>query len=566
MPAEQAPGAAALAGGRQTGGEGMGARTATLLAALFAALAFLPTLGAGFVYDDHRFYADNDALTHLSVLWRAFADPAVQTADDTFAGLWRPLRTLSFALDRGLFGDAPFGPHLTSVLLHALCTGLLATLLRRLGARPAAMLLGALVYALHPVQVECVGWISSRGDLLAMAGVLAALIAVLSGRIAWSLVFGAAALLSKEQAIVWPALVPLVLLPAGRGRKATFRATAAAAAVVLAFLVVRGLLLAEPLQEGGLGGGPIRDTRLLGMLGHQAWFTLLPCGSLFDWQMARDASPPLAALSAGLAVLAAVFPRACRREALWFLAALVPTLFVQVLVPLNILVAERFLLFALPALSLLVARAVTSEPRVVPAAIVACFAFTALTEDTLPRWHDEASLWTPVAERVPGHWRANAWLGWRALELGNLDAAVRHLELAAGSGPSSGLTLFQLADALEKKAVRDRDPELMSEARRRYAEALFQFSLPRQEGRGALAPIARLAVVDTTLFLNEREAATAAIEALLSGPRPEMPEHARAPFRRRLERLAERVEQYLDPEREPGRRLAPRLRDWGEHP
>ena len=48
-------------------------------AAALAAVVFLPSLGGDFVYDDHRFYAGNDALVSWDVLWRAFSDPTVLT-------------------------------------------------------------------------------------------------------------------------------------------------------------------------------------------------------------------------------------------------------------------------------------------------------------------------------------------------------------------------------------------------------------------------------------------------------------------------------------------------------
>src|SRR5207247_530445 len=113
-------------------------------------------LAGGLVDADHRFLEGNDRLSGISVLWRAFTDPAAQTADGTEAGLWRPLRTLSFSLDRAVFGAAAWGPHLVNVLLHGAATALVFAFLRRVGASVVAALLGALLYALHPAQLESV--------------------------------------------------------------------------------------------------------------------------------------------------------------------------------------------------------------------------------------------------------------------------------------------------------------------------------------------------------------------------------------------------------------------------
>jgi hypothetical protein len=177
-------------------------RVFAALVAAVAAAAFLPALSFGFVYDDHRFLAENDNLTGASVVWRAFADPACQTADATYAGLWRPLRTLSFALDRALFGQRAWGPHAVNVVLHSAAAAALFALLRRIGAGVTAACAGAVLYALHPVQVECVAWVSSRGDLLAAALLFSSTALDLSGSRRWALALGAAALFAKEQAVV----------------------------------------------------------------------------------------------------------------------------------------------------------------------------------------------------------------------------------------------------------------------------------------------------------------------------------------------------------------------------
>src|SRR5262249_14927579 len=156
-----------------------------------------------------------------------------------------------------------------------------------------------------------------------------------------------------------------------------------AAAVTIAFLLVRQTLLAEPTQQGGLGHGAIRAPQLVAMLGHQTWYAFVPVGTLFDWQMPFGGPPWGAVLAAAIPVAGALW-RPTRAASLWFLAALLPTLFVQAVVPLNILVADRFLLFALPGLAIAAARAADAgRSALVPgAAIIVCMG--ALTESAIP--------------------------------------------------------------------------------------------------------------------------------------------------------------------------------------
>ena len=124
--------------------------------------AFLPSLHNGFIdYDDALFVTANPQVQHglaLSSVGWAFCHPV--------AGNWHPLTTLSHMLDCQLYGLKPWGHHLTSLLLHATSTVLLFLAFRRMtGAVWRSAFLAAL-FALHPLRVESVAWISERKDVL----------------------------------------------------------------------------------------------------------------------------------------------------------------------------------------------------------------------------------------------------------------------------------------------------------------------------------------------------------------------------------------------------------------
>jgi Flp pilus assembly protein TadD len=132
-------------------------------------VSFSPTLHNGFTgYDDPEYVTDNmhvsTGLTAPNVAW------AFTTAHSSN---WHPLTWLSHALDCQLFGLAPAGHHLTSLLLHVANTLLLFLWLsgwERVGqssshvATKSAFV--ALVFGLHPVHVESVAWVSERKDVL----------------------------------------------------------------------------------------------------------------------------------------------------------------------------------------------------------------------------------------------------------------------------------------------------------------------------------------------------------------------------------------------------------------
>src|SRR5271170_4953503 len=84
----------------------------------------------------------------------------------TDAWNWQPLTWLSHALDYQIFGVNPGGHHLDSVLIHALNAALLFLLLAWVTKRVGPSLLAASLFALHPINVQSVAWITERKSLL----------------------------------------------------------------------------------------------------------------------------------------------------------------------------------------------------------------------------------------------------------------------------------------------------------------------------------------------------------------------------------------------------------------
>ena len=137
----------------------------TALAALTLAV-FGQTVHHEFVnYDDDTFLTDNPTITHgLSVqgVKQAFA----HRAGDDWDPLWAPLTTLSHMLDCQFYGLHPGGHHLTNVLLHTVSVILLFLVLRSLTGALWPSAFAAALFAVHPLHVESVAWVSERKDVL----------------------------------------------------------------------------------------------------------------------------------------------------------------------------------------------------------------------------------------------------------------------------------------------------------------------------------------------------------------------------------------------------------------
>jgi Flp pilus assembly protein TadD len=131
-------------------------------AALLLSAVFLRTLGHGFVnFDDDLYVTDNlwvkQGLSLAGLRWAFFGSAAAN---------WHPLTWLSHMADCQFFGLRPWGHHLVSALLHTVNTGLLFLVLRRITQAPWRSFFVAAVFAIHPLHVESVAWISERKDVL----------------------------------------------------------------------------------------------------------------------------------------------------------------------------------------------------------------------------------------------------------------------------------------------------------------------------------------------------------------------------------------------------------------
>ncbi len=137
-----------------------------LLAVTFA--VYYNSINNGFVGDDIGFVRDNTNIRSLANIPSFFTSPRMLAANDPGWGtlIFRPLRTISYALDYAVFGLRPWGFHLTSLVLHMAACVTVYFVALALFEVPAVALLSSVAFAIHPVHVEAVSWISSRADII----------------------------------------------------------------------------------------------------------------------------------------------------------------------------------------------------------------------------------------------------------------------------------------------------------------------------------------------------------------------------------------------------------------
>jgi protein O-mannosyl-transferase len=354
-----------------------------LAVALAAALPFLLTLGNPPILDDGWAALDNPLTWSLANVGRIFQELYGFAGEPSVRGPYRPITTLSYALDYAVHGRWPPGYHAVNVGLHVVASLLVLALARRLAAAAlpgqaarVAVLCG-LLFAVHPAHVEAVATIFGRTEPLSTAFAVGALLLALrrrEGRWRLPAALGLLVLgvLSKEVAIVTPGLfvVVAVALPAaaglevrpGLGRGAPRRAlleVAAVAALLLGafvpYLVGRGPALAVaaearwfPVGTPGLHVA-LTMSRVMG-----EYLRILAVPGFLGGDFAYAARlPTLSAPTPGFAVATAAWLATAvaalllRRRAPLAAAGLawifLPLLPVMHLIPVGVLLAERLL-------------------------------------------------------------------------------------------------------------------------------------------------------------------------------------------------------------------------------
>jgi protein O-mannosyl-transferase len=393
-------------------------------------VAFAPSLNGGFVFDDHQFVRDNLAIRDLSSPFRFFTDVSTLSAAQGGGGqgdIYRPLRTLTFAVDWALFGDRALGYRVVNLLWHLTAVVLAWFLLMRILADARLATVGTALFALHPLQTQAVAWITCRGGLMAAVFLLAALLLLLrDGAGVGSAVSGALlyalALLSKESAIALLAIVPFADLLLSRPRpRMRWGLYAALGVVTVLFLMLR-------FERAGLQV-PFEWSRLLDAgsgLVILTGSTLAPMGltpntgSLLEGRYTVWTGGVVLAVAGAAVVLALVRGRRAPRAAFALLFAAACLAPVSGLVPLKGLAESRFAYLPLLGgglgLALIVSRLGT-RGLALGAATVVLLAVLTFRESRV--WTSDYALWeTAVARESRIQEDASAGA------LGNLAVAV----------------------------------------------------------------------------------------------------------------------------------------------
>jgi Tfp pilus assembly protein PilF len=445
-------------------------RTWLIFAAIVGAtcLAYTPAFRGSCLWDDDA-HVTKPELRSAAGLYRIWFEPGATQQ-------YYPLAHSAFWLEHKLWGDNVLGYHLANVLLHATAACLAYLLLKRL-AIPGAWL-AAMIFALHPLHVESVAWISEQKNTLSAVFYLAAMLTYLrfdenrnKRHYALSLTLFALALLCKTVTATLPAAIFVIFW--WRRGKIAWRRDVLPLAPFFVLGFVAGLFTAwvERNFIGAQGGEhelALLDRVLIA--GRAPWFYLAkilwPANLAFiypRWNVDPGAVLQWLFPIATIAVTALFVWLAMRWRTpltcwLLFVGTLFPVLgFLNVYPFLFSFVANHFaylasLAIVAPLAALIVAALQRKSKIWQQLGYVLCFLLiAALGIRTWQESHiysDAATLYQTTLRRNPASWLAHNNLGFEFARQGKSQAAIEKYETALRLKPDYTVAHFNLANQL----------------------------------------------------------------------------------------------------------------------
>ncbi len=454
---------------------------AWLLLVASTVAVYANSLPNGFHYDDGSMIVTNPAVHGLDRLPSHFVSATAGNEEEQPS--YRPLVMVTYVLNYAWGRTDPTGYHVVTIGLHLAAACLVILLVWNLTGNRLAAFFGGLLFALHPIQTEAVNYITARSSVLYSAASLAAVVLFIRyrrsprpGMLAAASLSYAAALLSKEAAIVVPALLvgyDVIVRRCGwRDLGRWLRPHAAFVLLTLAFLGLRRTLLGAATLPAAHGDSLVAAMTFAAIVKKTLVGQLAPVNLSLSHAfgpirtVTADALLACGLLAALLAASAGLRRRAplAAFAAWWFPVGLLPLAALPMITSLALYQENRGYLSAV-ALCIVAgplmavwwdrnARAAgaggQAEPSRPPSAwsteplrrgvLVGLFAVmaTAVVQRN-PVWRNDVTLWTDVLNKAPDNQAAYVNVGAAYRVLGDLDAAADVYRRALARFPDNGM-------------------------------------------------------------------------------------------------------------------------------
>ncbi|MBD3262524.1 MAG: tetratricopeptide repeat protein [Candidatus Altiarchaeales archaeon] len=444
---------------------------------LITFLSYANILDNRFLFDDHDFIVDWEVTRSFSNL-PLFIWGAVPPAHE---GVYRPVRTVFYAVSYKLWGASILGYRLQAIFLHLACTLLVYLIIDRVAGDVRVSFLSALLFGLHPLHTEAISYATSSFDVFGVFFFLASFYLYLLGRRGFSVFLGFLAFFTYELTLSLPFFILSYEFFLGKKQLSVdaFKPAAPFVFGAASYLFVRVVLL-DIGSRGGFFAGSFYHTMLamVKSFHRYVFMSFVPWGLTVihilpegissykrevDPQAVLNQSLSSLPVLAGLAVLVFFLALAfwCRRRhplisfsILCFYAGLLP---VSNIVPQLVLFAERYtylssfafclgLAYALVILHDSLIKRGLSHLRFIFFGLV-FFYLIFFFHQTFSRnmeYQDAHSMWAATVQQSPGSAIAQTYYGLVLLEGDDFSGAKKRFDLAVQLSPTYDLSHYCL--------------------------------------------------------------------------------------------------------------------------
>lgn len=468
-----------------------------VLVAIVAAILYLPILSADFVYDDILQIKIDPYIHEHQHFWDVIS---LKVMTQGVLDNNRPVNLLSLMIDSCLYGKAPYGYHLTNLLLHSLTSAFVFIFAYGLLARiypenkPLWLaFIGAMLFAIHPINSEAVCVIAFREDLLVTFFTILALIAAerfptektinnfLLGGVIVFCIFAAAG--AKESGIATPFLVLMYWLIIRRAEEKLkwIWVLGAGFATTLIFMILRFTIVPAiayaNVDKAAYPGGSFSamlaiEPRIWFYQICELFWPGLMCSDLGAYSI-RNISLAMAIAGLTIILIAAIIygwkNKIFALGMIFYFLAMLPT---SNIVPINWPIADRYLYFSMLGLSIAVSGIISRvklKKDLFRIALILAVIFIGidLCSFTIERemvWHNSFSLWQDTVNKNPYSFLGNYNLGFALYNKGDYEGAFAVFAKASEIKPDRPVAKAAMAMAAESLGKKEEAEKYLKEA------------------------------------------------------------------------------------------------------
>ncbi|MDD4956856.1 MAG: tetratricopeptide repeat protein [Candidatus Omnitrophica bacterium] len=443
---------------------------------VLGAIIYFPSMQGGFVWDDGPLIVDNSFIKDISHVPDIFSRDWGGGAGLQY-GFYRPLTIMTYMFNHMVFGPDAFWYHALNVLMHvAVSYALFLMVMMLSGARPVAFF-AAIMFLVHPAQVDAVAYVSGRADMLAGLFIIMAMGAYIKCACSekGSFFFGVSllcfvmALFFKENSIVLPAMIA--------GYHWAYRKKADVARILsillvdTAYIALRFSVMGNILGHEKLTASSMLE-RVPGAFAAIAGYFrifIVPAGLHADYG-ARLFSMNEPVVLAGVLIAVALMVLAIKRRGqspitsfsiCWFFVLLLP---VANLYPVAFYMAEHYMYMPFIGIFIMIPGWLFSARGDRRAACIALtmvvFFWTALSFKQNGYWKDPIAFYQRTLEYTPDSARMHYNLGLAYRNIGELDRAEEAYSRAIELDPEGRDAYYNLAIIYAEKGKKKESVEL----------------------------------------------------------------------------------------------------------